>query len=917
MSTSPGSALIGRTDELESMSLRARAVSSGCGALILVDGDAGVGKTRLLAELLRAPSLPAGYAAVCAGALDYARAPYAPIRDVLVALDTRYPKVLAQNIAIAQTLRPLLELEPFEEGSADPARRRRLLDAIVHAFERYSANAPLIVAVEDAHWIDRASADVLVHTMRSLQTLRALFVVTYRGSEAGERAESRNLIAQLSRSASTLQLRGLSTSDAMLLIQDVVPSNLPIAVRRSICELGQGNPLLLIELARHAAENPAALDGALPVSLRALVNDRLARFDRQDRDILQVCAAMDRFDPRVVSDIARAPLQSVLETLRKARGAAIVVESPSAREQFLFRHALIRRAITDELLGIELAELHARIARRLETQQATADLNARLAYHYWMAGERENAQRFNTLAAQAAAGVYAYDDAAMLYERAIDAKPVEAATRDLHAALAQTYAAAGRYRQAVDIYRSLFSYAREHENSTRAVSIAIELSRCCFHALDDEGCTGAVRDALAITDPQREPGLAFELHGLLAWYLVHQRNTEPAHEALKRAQTLLAHGTPVARVRFHEARAAYEVHARGGGAWREAMEDGLRAALELEPRERIRRVANAMALAVASEIDAYDVALDLLERSDEIIAANPSLAHLPVLAPSAWITYTCGDLAHTRRILDAMLPLVGDAPYLAFWAAAAGIPLGLRTGDEMLVRSCSRPRLLQDAFASKRQQVFGPVAAAIAEHMLAQGRDGEACTLIERTLDRLQDAGNNFQLLMLAARAGSDALAQRAQAMIEPWESRSTSAHACSNLMRAFRAKGSQRVELARAAASEFEVLHWRLHQAQALELAGDVQAALQIYRSCGAAADVVRAEPRTSRGIPGGLSKRELEVADLISRGNSNRSIAERLVLSERTVENHIASIFAKLDVRSRAEVAAFITRENAQSAS
>lgn len=917
MGTPRGAALIGRADELEVLREHCRALSSGSGSVVLLDGEAGAGKTRLLAEVFKPPFLPRGYVAISAGALDYARAPYAPIRDVLVALDKLYPKVLANNAAIAQALRPVLEFKPIETPGDDAAERRRLLDAVLQALQKYAAHAPLVLAIEDVHWIDRASADVLMHTVRGLDGLRALMLVTYRGSETAGRSESRDLIAQLARSAATLQLKPLSASDAMLLIQDVVPSNLSIGLRRTICELGQGNPLLLIEIARHAAENPESLNGSLPVSLQALVNDRLARFDEQDRDILRVCAAMDAFEPHAVSDVSQAPLPAVMATLRKARAAGIVIEAGRSRDRLLFRHALIRRAITDELLGMELAELHARIARRLEGQEVSGELTARLAYHYWMAGERENARRFNVQAAQAAAALYAYDDAAMLYERAVEGTVIDETTHAFHTALAQTYVAAGRYRQAMDTYGQIFAYLRERQNTTEAVRIAIELSRCCFHALEDDASTAAVREAIAIVDPQRQPELAFELYGLLGWYLVHRRRTDEANEALQRAHPLLAHGTAVAKVRYHEARAAYEVHGRGGGSWREEVEQALFVARELEPKERIRRHANAMALAVASDIDAFDVALELIGKCEEIVASHPGLGHHSVVPQAAWITLTCGRLAHTRTIIDALLPYVNDAPYHAFWVASVGIPLALRTGDELLLRACARPRLLQEAFASKRQDVFGPIAAAVAEHMLSQGRTSEAAALIERTMHRLNAAGNNFDLLILASRVGSDALAARAVELLEPWQERSRSARACMHLIRAYRSKGAQRAEYARTAGLEFEALGWPLHRAQALELAGEYATALAVYRECGAASDVLRVERRGQPAARGGLSKRELEVADLVAEGNSNRAIADILSLSERTIENHIASVFGKLQVRSRAEIAAFMARENAGNAS
>ena len=105
------------------------------------------------------------------------------------------------------------------------------------------------------------------------------------------------------------------------------------------------------------------------------------------------------------------------------------------------------------------------------------------------------------------------------------------------------------------------------------------------------------------------------------------------------------------------------------------------------------------------------------------------------------------------------------------------------------------------------------------------------------------------------------------------------------------------------------------MYQAEALELAGEMQAALDLYRQCGFSVDVQRLESAGAMRAKSGLSKREFEVAELVAQGRSNRSIAESLSLSERTVENHVASIFAKLSLRSRAEVAAYIARGKAAS--
>lgn len=901
MSTGGDMAFVGRADELERLRDCASALAAGTGAVVLLEGEAGAGKTRLAEEMRPA---------VIAGALEYVQAPYGIVRDLLLSLDRRNPKVLKNDAALAGALRSILDLPSPDEAAPE---QRKILDAVVAAVKKYSQAEPLVLAIEDVHWIDRGSADVLAHLARLAPEIRALLLITYRGTDAVQREESRFLVAQLTRFARiVLPLKPLTPTEAMLLINEAASRSLPLAVRRSICELAQGSPLLVLELTRHAEQDPAALSSALPVSLQALVHERLARFSEDERDVLRVCAALETFDITAVAEIAGVPQDVILSTLRKARSEHIVSESSPGR--FIFRHALIRRAVNDEILGLDVAALHARIARRLRGGPDAPELRARLAYHYWMARDPENCERYNVLAAENAAAVHAYDGAALHYERAIGERIVDATTSSLYLNLAGMYELCGRYRQAGDVYRRLLAYASASGSAVEAAQAGIALSRACFYALDDEGSIAAVRDSLAAINAQSHRGIAFELHSLSAWYLVHLRRTKEAKEALERAAEFEDAAEVVPRIRFYEARAAYEVHARGGGQWREEIERALELADTLDAPGRVRRYCNAMALAVASSLDAFPFAFGLLEKLTPLLGAE-SMADPSFLSTLLWMQYCTGRLADARATIESLLPTITDAAIHAFRAASIGIPLALRTGEQRLLKACARPHLLEEAFASKDPVVFGPVSAAVAEHLMVQGKAGEAMALVERTLSRLTDAGNNFDLILLAARIGSSSAARRAAKLLEPWIERSRSARAINKLMEAYAASNKERIALAREAAHAFADLGWALYQAQALEVAGDTDAAFSLYEKVGAAAEVARLElqKRKTLVFKDVLSKREAEVAELVARGYSNRAIAETLVLSERTVENHVASIFGKLNVRSRAEIASYVAREKA----
>lgn len=895
--------MIGRAEELVQLRACAEGLAQG-GSLVLLEGEAGAGKTRMLEELQPAA---VGYC------LESARAPYGPMRELFIELDRRSPKILKNSPEQAAPLEPLWDLRAPDAG--DPAARRRLLDAAVDLLGKYAQAAPLVIAVEDAHWIDASSAELLAHLSRAVRALPALLAVTYRGEDASQREESRTLVAQLVRTARVcLALRPLSEPDAMLIVNEAAPAALALATRRRICELAQGNPLLLLELTRHAASNPHALDASLPVSVHALIHARLAHFDESERELLRICAALESFDAQTVCEIAGVSHDELYARMHKARAAGLIAEEGT---RFIFRHALIRRAIADEILAVQLAELHARIATYLQARPEVPGMIERLAYHTWMARDLPRAAEYNAKAAEAAFASGSFDDAATLFERAIGERDAAEETLDLHYRLAEAYERAGRHRQAAQTYRKITAHVQQGTDADAIARTGTLLSRALFYAIEDDAAIAAIEAAIAACAPLGSPAAAFELHSLLGWYLVHLRRTLEAQRALEAAEAYIAHAQTLPLIRYREARAAYEVHALGGGNWRAETEIALDLADTLEGHERVRRYSNAIALAVASDIEDYRFALELGSRVRTVLEGSPAMegAAMQHQNTICWIQYVTGRLDEARATIETILPYIHDTTLYLSSLVSVGIPLALRTGDEQLLRSCTRRNVLDEAFASKDPVIFGPIAAAVAEHLLVQGRTSESATLVHNAIDRLESGGNNFDLLLLSARIGSDLAAKRAQTLLEPWVERSATARATFELMQAYLSAGKQRRDRALAAAAIFERIPWPLHQAQALALAGQTDEAIAVYRRVGASGEVARLDLQSAKGKQlEALSKRENEVAELVGQGLSNRAIAEALVLSERTVENHIASIFTKLNLRSRAELAAVVARENSQ---
>jgi DNA-binding NarL/FixJ family response regulator len=910
MNMRPGAspALVGRSSELAALRARVDGLAGGTGAVVVVSGEAGSGKTRLLEELFAKVKPPV--LATTATVYDYAQAPYAPIRDLLAALDARAPKLLAKDEALRAALEPIRALGDAGDAGDPQAARRRALDAAVEAFVKYAAAAPLAIAIEDVQWIDQASADVLLHVSAHVERARLALVLTYRTNDDSETEAGRDLIARLARRArgGSIALHPLSDLDARALVDAAAGTGVGAATRRSICELADGNPLLLLELTEHAADAPRGSGDALPLSLRALVNERIAAFERDERYALQVAALLGEFDVETLVDVAGSDRATVLELLRRALAKRVLAESAAPRATYSFRHALIRRAVSDQLLAAERTQLHAKIARLLGSRGAAP---ATIAQHYELAGESEPARRAYALAGDRAVAALAFSDASDAYARAITVCPIDDEALAIAWKLVDASNLSVHRPEHMPVIEALCSYAAGSGAPAAAARLQIEVARWYFTAgQDDRGADAAAR-AYAIAESIADEAAMAEAASLAGWYLANLRELDEAKGWLDRAAAVLAAGSPRALMWYHEARAVVDVHSGACLTWREDLELGLAIADTQHVTAALRRVASAVGLALASNLDDYDFALSCLHRGEKL-AAEAGVATTMLAPITAYVHYMLGDLAAARQTLIAGFATAGDILNTTSMLARTGIPVALRLGDVDLLRRCTSENFLDFAYQASVPVHFGPVAASFAEKLVADGRRAEAATLIARTVARLDQAGNNLAILADVARFRVNEAKQAARDLLERLAPSSRSGTAVLALFDAYFASGDERRRRANAAAAGFAALKWPLWQAEALELAGDPAAAREIYARCGAVVDKQRLDAeRSASEVPGGISRREWDVAQLVAQGKSNRAIAEALVLSERTVENHIASIFNKRSLRSRAEIASFVARE------
>lgn len=409
--------LVGRGPELRALEEATSDASRR--PVVLLGGEAGVGKSRLIAELVDRATAADRIAVVgsCVE-LGVDHLPFGPFVDglgrLVDALGDRAGVVLGATVPELATLLPDLDA-----GSA-PARQTvgRLYDAVREALDR--APRGLLFVLEDIHWADQSSLDLLVYLASRLRRGRTSIVATFRTEELHPRHRLAPVLAALTRGgrASRIDLDPLDDDAVRSLVRSIRGDATPALVR-SVLTRADGNPFLVEELL--AAE--VVPGAAMPASLRDLLLADVTRLDEPTRQALRLLAVVGRpASPELLEAAWTGPPASLDPALREALDRSVIVVRPGAR--LAFRHALIGDAVGADLLPSERAGLHESLAALLAAHPALgsatpAGVLAEVAHHLFEAGDLAAAARAAVRAADAAVEARAHPEAAALYERAI------------------------------------------------------------------------------------------------------------------------------------------------------------------------------------------------------------------------------------------------------------------------------------------------------------------------------------------------------------------------------------------------------------------------------------------------------------------------------------------------------------------
>jgi DNA-binding NarL/FixJ family response regulator len=945
MAARVGDLFVGRVRELDELRCALDKARAGNGSTVLVTGDAGIGKTRLASELAR-QARDTGFDVLFGRSMDLvgAELPYQPFVDALrphgksLRLDARLP---GSQVAV------------FEE-------------ALARLVERAAA-APVLLVLEDLHWADSSTLDLVIFLAHHLDVQPVMLLATYRADEPPAADRLQRFAEGVRRSGCLLplDLGPLRDEELATLLDAHGDVHLPPDLTDAIIARAEGNPFFAEELLAAAGD----LNGQLPPGLRNLLLRRVNKLDRPAQGLLRLVAAAGRdVGYPVLRQTAQLPEGDLRESLRQAVEHGLLV-AEQASGTFRFRHALLAEAIYATVLPGEREELHARLADELARSDAAPA--AELAHHWAVAGRASEALVASVEAADQAEAVFGLVEAFAHLERALglwSAVPdadrlAKCSLAELCYRTAELASQVGTGPRAVALAHQAIELTGAHDPH-RAALLHVRLGEYLYEIGDDEAGLAALERAARLV-PEEPPSAecAYALGSFAGGLMVAWRHADSlpigqraldlaravgAGEAEVRALTVLG-GDLVYLDRGEEGlthlrqalRLAEEIGDRWGlertytnltDALTMLGRPGESARVGLVGLETLRRYGIENGLLAANTVEALIAAGEWGE-ADRLSAAalrsiTASFRYL-LHMHRADLDIGRGNVEPARRHLQAALPTLRQDHALGVYDILVA-ELALCEH-----RWIDADHAVRDALALVGSE-YGPQLRVwyCAKGLRAQA-ELAALARARRDDDGLQNSADRSRELVTDARQAA-AQAQATTANAAAWLALAEAEYA--------RACGAQQPESWSAAAAAWDrverpplAAYCRHHEAAALVAAGasraeasvalrqahavattlgavpllrEIELLAQRTRIQVAAPDAPPARERPSTDDVLGLTAREVEVLDLLANGYTNREIAATLVISVRTASIHVSHILRKLGVPNRLEAAAVAHR-------
>jgi DNA-binding CsgD family transcriptional regulator len=906
------------------------AARGGEGSVLVVEGGAGFGKTRLLlaaAEQAAVSGLRTGLGAARDGG------------QVVPMMSLMSPLFAGDE--------PLLDRGKLKDLPSAPGQQFWLLEELAGLLETAAAEEPLLVCLDDLQWADRGTLAALRYLPEQLASLPIVWVVALR--REGASGEALNVVDFLrSRGAHQIDLGPLDVGAIRQVVEDILGSPADQELWGLVAST-DGHPCLLVELLRGLMdEGRLRLDGDgahlscghLPLRLQDLMRVHLGHLSEQARRLAGVGAVLGRrFSHDQLAAMLDRPAAAVLGPVEELLAAGLVVEEG---ERLAFRHDLLREVILQTLPASSRQALR---RRALDVFLAEGAPPVEIAHQLADSAEPGDHVAISLLS-RAAESLQMLDStaAADLAVKTLQlAAPDDTMRGSLVAQAALLLYAAGRCDEGEALARDALRGALPTEQYAEVC-----LSIATMFSIPADVRERACRQALQLANlPER---FVPPLRAGLANSLTHLGGLEESRRLLDGIDGEIA---PTAHpdVRFLFRHASWEL-----ALMEDRFGDTLEAARDFRVSGEAGKpmdayLADVVAMECLTLRDDFGEAFRLAETSlaaaqqaDQLFLANT----LDWSRARYWAA--AGRLEDAAAVLEGASPTIrchqiGNTGYAAVLLALGKV--ALHTGDQRQLEACARSATL--AMDRLPAEPYQHVAWLLALQQMAAGDPVAARTVLTRhhcpsmpALPRLlADPADPPQLVRIALACGDDELAAEAVSIAEHRQQRNpdvgsleaVAAHArglrdgdCAELTRAVQLFASSPRRLAAASAVE-DLGRLLIRSGRAADGINQLGEALRLYARMGAIWDAnrvrgrlrrrgVRRNLQAARSAQGwaGLTESELAVARLAAEGQTNRQVAGQLFLSPNTVGSHLRSIFAKLGIRSRVELARlYVSRRTA----
>jgi predicted ATPase len=522
--------LAGRQVEIDRLRTALERAIAGSSSIVLVAGEAGVGKTRLVTEIA-ALAREQGVLVLLGGStgLSDSELPYGPFAEAFQGLlqaigRERFLEAAGSGSDDVAWLVPeaadrrSLERGPLEEGAE---ARARLFGSVHGLLARVSSETPVLLVIEDLQWADPSSRSLLLSIVRRLPGTRVALVGTFRSDDLGRRHPLLPTLALLERLPSVERidlprLAPAAVQEQIAGILGAVPSGRLVD---QIVERSDGNPFFVEEL---MAGGPDLGRPGVPPTIQDVIEVRLTALPEATQRVVRIAAVVGRrAEHALLTELAQVPDDELVSAIRPAVDGHILVpvegEGPPS---YAFRHALVREVAYDDLLPTERASLHRLVAETLDDEAglpvADARAAAKLAYHWNGAHDDRRALVASVRAAEAASRMYAHDEALDHYERAIRLSDRVQGAEDetgmdrasLLDAAAAAAAGTGNPRRAVALTERAIALDGDGVGQASAATWAERIDRLAWYRTelgDAVGAKRAIDEALSRIPPGADP----------------------------------------------------------------------------------------------------------------------------------------------------------------------------------------------------------------------------------------------------------------------------------------------------------------------------------------------------------------------------------------------------------------------------